>query len=1195
MMKRLLFILLLYYSSMFAQGITINEVMPSNLSFLQDEDGDYSDWIELYNASSQPITLSNHFISDDKNDLQKWSFPGISIKPHETYLLFASDKNKRAFYHYETVADWGDDWKYFAGNTAPPAEWATLDFNDALWSVGSSGFGYGDNDDSTFVGSPNILQPSPVTCYIRREFYVEDVNEVMKAFLHIDYNDGFVAYVNDVEISRSNMQQKSSRPVYNELALEMHDALMINGQQPEEFIIENIKSVLRNGRNIIAIEVHNEDLFSTNLTLIPFFTLEMTKAPDQSLGTSSYLTFPVYELHTNFKLKAGGESIYLSNINGEIIDSVEFKSVPDDVSYGRKPGTGNEWFYFFEPTPNAENLTSGSVMNNGEVNFSVTSGKFNQSFQLTLEPTIAGQNIYYTLDGSEPTESSFVYQSPILVDSVTVVRARTLAAGMLPGKISTHTYFVNNTFELPVISLTTDPVNLWSEEKGIYILGPNADMSDYPYWGANFWQDWERPVNIEYFNTSGESEFQIDGTTKIYGSWSRLYPQKSLAIYTSDENIKYRLFPDKNINEFNNFVMRNSGQDWGRTFFRDAMIHSLAKDIGIDMQAYNPVLTYFNGEFFGIFNLREKINEWYIRDNYGIDPDNIDMIERDTTIIHGDAADYSELINFLRTQDITKAENYEYVKSRMDVHNYMDYMILEFFLANSDWPWNNVKIWRQKNPATKWRWIIYDTDYGFNGGHLGPDADMFSEISYQDVHTTFLFFKLLENPEYKREFINRTADLLNTILSEEYTANRINEFKERLEPAMPKHIARWKGTFNEVWWLGKSIDSMQEWYDNINIALNFAVKRQAFMRQQLTDKFGLKNGYGTIYLNAAAEEGRIKINTITPQSYPWSGKYFFANSVTVSAVPNPGYRFVKWIGLSPEDSSTVTFRFSDNQNITAIFEKTGDYSGDIVVNEINYNSVNTFDTKDWVEIYNSTGNEIDLIGWKFFDSEDTHSFEIPAGTKIHADGYLVLCEDTTAFKSLFPDVKNYVGNIGFGLSGSGELLRIYNKENVLIDSLTYDDNAPWPTEPDGKGKTLSLKNPKLENSDGSSWLASLGNGTPGSVNDIYTSVESDDEKSIPLTFGLKQNYPNPFNPITKIKYSIPHVETGYSAAGGPSLQTTLIVYDVLGREIATLVNEEKHSGEYEVEFSAEQFSSGIYFYQLKYGDQIQTKKMMLLK
>ncbi|MCX6150912.1 MAG: CotH kinase family protein [Ignavibacteriales bacterium] len=1197
MLQKLIIFLIYFCSNGFPQGIVINELMPSNISYMKDEDGDFCDWIELYNASGESKSLAGCFLSDDFSNLKKWSLPAISLFPKQFKVIYASGKDKRTFFHYETVADWGDEWKYFVGKTNPPTNWASFDFSDSDWLSGSSGFGYGDGDDSTNIGSTNIFQPSPVSCFIRKEFNVEDVTKITKAFLHIDYNDGFVAYLNDKEIARSNLGVTGIHPSYNEFAEQQHDALMFRGLQPEEFIINQIQPYLHDGKNVIAIEVHNESLYSTNLSLIPFFTLEMTESPLASLGQSGFLTFPDYTFHTNFKLKSGGESLYLSNSIGEIIDSVQFSNVPDNVSLGRKPYGGEGWLFFNEPTPGSENSTPGLELNNGEVNYSMMSGSYLSSFNLVLTSTNPGQKIYYTLDGSEPNDKSNLYQNPITVDSVTIVRASTIDDGLLPGKISTQTYFVNKNFELPVISFVTDPENLWSEQKGIYILGPNADMSDYPYWGANFWQDWERPVNIEYFDKSGISKFHFDGTTKIYGSWSRLYPEKSFAIYTGKETINYQIFPDKKITDFHNIVLRNAGQDWGRMFYRDAMIHSLAKDIGLDMMAYQPAYTFINGKFWGIYNIREKINEWYIASNHNIDQNNMDMIERDTTILSGDAVDYNSMINFLFTNDISIPTNYEILKTQMDVRNYMDYMILECFIANSDWPWNNVKIWRQKNPHTKWKWILFDTDYGFNGGHLGPDADMFAEPRAQQNHTTFLFFKLLENPEYKKEFINRTADLLNTILSTDYTKQRINEFKLKIEPAMPKHIERWKNTFNEVWWLGKSIDTMQEWYDNIQVANNFANNRQDFLRQQYVNEFILKSGVGIINLEINnSTEGRIKINSLEISEFPWSGKYFIDNPITLTAIPNTGYRFVKWEGLDGNNGESVSIHFTHDQKIKAIFEMNINFSSSVVINEINYNSAANFDTKDWVEIYNNTDSTIVLNGWKFKDSNDEHVFELPSNSLLQSKNFLVMCEDTTAFKNYFPGVRNSCGNFNFGLSSQGELLRVLNCNDVLIDSLTYNPKLSWLTEADGSGKTISLKNPNLQNSDLQNWAVSIGTGTPGKINDVYASTkESDVRGNLPLEFALFQNYPNPFNPETIINYQLPF-----------SSWVKLKIFDVLGNEVTTLVDEDKPVGVYTYQFlisnsgKQNQLSSGVYFYLLEArqtnGSTFRSvKKMVVLK
>jgi hypothetical protein len=198
-----------------------------------------------------------------------------------------------------------------------------------------------------------------------------------------------------------------------------------------------------------------------------------------------------------------------------------------------------------------------------------------------------------------------------------------------------------------------------------------------------------------------------------------------------------------------------------------------------------------------------------------------------------------------------------------------------------------------------------------------------------------------------------------------------------------------------------------------------------------------------------------------------------------------------------------------------------------------------------------------------------------------------LCVDTSLFKPLFPDVDNFIGNVSFGLSGSGELIRLYDTEMNIMDSLTYDDNVPWPTQPDGNGPTLSLKNPDLDNTLGENWAASFGYGTPGKINDTFVDVDEKTE-SIPNEFTLYQNYPNPFNPGTLIRFSIPQ-----------NSFVTLKIYDIIGNEIAILINEEKSAGNYEVEFSSLKnnlkISSGVYLYQLRANDFMETKKMILIK
>jgi hypothetical protein len=261
----------------------------------------------------------------------------------------------------------------------------------------------------------------------------------------------------------------------------------------------------------------------------------------------------------------------------------------------------------------------------------------------------------------------------------------------------------------------------------------------------------------------------------------------------------------------------------------------------------------------------------------------------------------------------------------------------------------------------------------------------------------------------------------------------------------------------------------------------------------------------------------------------------------------------------------------------------------IVINEINYNSAdNEFDPDDWVELYNPTSETISIGLWEFKDENDDHVFTIAENVSLAPDQYLVLCKDGAAFTALFPDVSNYVGDLGFGLSGGGELIRLFDSSGVLVDAVEYDDFSPWPEAADGNGPTLELINPSLDNALAESWSASTGNGSPGAINTSY--LTNDDEDFIlPTEFIVHNNFPNPFNPTTTISYELPK-----------NSFVNIIIYDVLGREVKVLVSCELVSGFHEIIWDGKDnfgrsVGAGVYFYLIKAGEFRQTKKMVLLK
>ncbi|HJX70835.1 MAG TPA: lamin tail domain-containing protein, partial [Bacteroidales bacterium] len=504
---------------LFSQNVVINEIMPLNGSTLADMDGEYSDWIELYNAGDLAVDLSGYGLTDDLMLPFKWTFPSVGMPPQGFLLVFASDKDRRDMsLNWETIIDWGDTWKYIVPGSELPAAWRNTGFDDSSWNSGKSGFGYGDNDDSTVLSQT-------LSVFIRKTFLTDDVSTCKRALLHIDYDDGFVAYLNGHEIARGNIGTPGIPPAYNQGA-NSHEAKMYSGGKPEEFEIDSVYNYLKQGENILAIQVHNNSTTSTDLTAIPFFTLGLTVLPPNPEGISPYLEMKPRELHTNFKIKSSGESIYLFNHSGVIMDSMHVNEMIADISQGRKPDGHDSLIFFADATPGSPNNTEGIILTTGKVPvFSYQAGFYPSAFNLTLSAS-AGDTIYYTTDGSIPDKNSIMYHNPIVINQSTVIRSRILS-GPETGDLVTNSYIVGRNFDMPVVSLSLKPEDLWDYYTGIYVEGPDAEQAT-PHFGANYWMDWEKPAHIEFFEPDGSPGFELDAGIKIYGKWSRAHPQKSL-------------------------------------------------------------------------------------------------------------------------------------------------------------------------------------------------------------------------------------------------------------------------------------------------------------------------------------------------------------------------------------------------------------------------------------------------------------------------------------------------------------------------------------------------------------------------------------------------------------------------------------------------------------------------------------------
>ena len=1145
---RILLLIFIFSYSLSAQTIRINEAVSSN-SIYFDEDGDSPDWFELYNNGTQDISLENWTISDDLEELNMWTFPEITISPDEYLLVWASGKNRSLNTYSRTLINQGDIFKYDIPNTEPNPNWKNLNFNVSSWANGATGFGYSDGDDNTTIPYGTL------SVYLRKNFNITNINDIISLILDIDYDDAFVAYINGVEVTRANIGGVPPPFDSGDISTD-HEAQIYSGGLPDRFVLSNLNSFLVEGENVLAIQAHNISSTSTDFTIIPFLSAIYSTPNDLGIDPPGILNLSDDNpLHTNFKISSNSETLILSNNSGTIVDELVIEGLPPNTSIGVSNITENIVSYI-QTTPgyqNADEEFLGSIQN--EVIFSQNGGITQNPFNLSLSGNTPSQNIRFTTNGSTPTNSSNVYIEPITISENSSVRARIFSNtnNYLPSKVTTESYIFNSSHDIDIMLLTVNPEDFFDDETGIYVFGPDGTFDTWqPYFGANFWEDWERPIHFSFYENNSNEFVEFDGGVKIFGGWSRgQNGQRSLAFFArgqyGDSKFEHPFFDNLNYDRFEAFVLRSSGQDWMRSNMKDIMLTSLMRGSGIDFQEHNPVATYINGEYWGMYNMREKTNEHMLASKHGVDAERITLLTNNAEIIEGDNTEYNELINYIENIDYLTDNNYEYLSERIDIKQYALYQATNIFINNTDWPGNNIKFW--KHPETKWRWIMYDTDFGFgpwwNWGNFEENTLNFALEPNgggwpNPPWSTLLFRKLITHINFRNQFINRFADELNTRFLSNNVIQHINQVFGTIQPEINAHFERWKDDPS----LGYEITDVNGHIGFYQWAMmNFATQRPAIVKEHIKSQFNLPNFHPLTITNINSSQGLVEINeNLNIQESSWTGDYFETVPVKLKAIAELGYEFSHWSGDLYSTNQTI------NVSIDQAFEIIPNFtnlSTQLVINEINYRSSDTFNPDDWIEIYNPKAEPIDISNWELRDENDANVFIIPDGTQIQGNGFLVFVKDESDFVSMFPNIP-FIGELGYGL-GRADSVRLYNSDGNIIDGVSYDSEAPWPSCADETGNTLELIEPNLDNSLPENWDCINENGSPYAINSEQLFVDDNELSLIKL-------YPNPVNSSLYIR----GIEDDYN----------IDVYTLLGQLVLSINNSN------EIDMSL--FKQGVY-------------------
>lgn len=866
------------------------EVSTVNLSYEDHEGGD-AGWVEFFNPSDTVVDLQGYSLTDSQEEPRKWILGKTVIPPKSFMLVFLSGKD---YPDYEAPHD--------STNMIGPGCWTWTDAQNDV-----PGYSFANPLD----GRSKICYTEDKARHVGADMQFGDNKELGWSSISVFVGTGNSSKEDVSDISKANEllltgfitkdRQLSLRLAQPDLDDWKGFEIVFTGTGDSN---TTYRANLPTGTKFPDLE----NIYGTR------FSPEALDVLRMQMDVKSYIVRNRgHEPHASFKAKKKGGTLYLVNADYFVVDSVAYPELPIGKSWslGNTSAGTNAWG-FAEESPygftTSEVVPQMSMKPKSEM---PASGFYASPFDVVFD---SSEHVRCEKGGALPTLNS-APSTLVKVDTTMVLRCAAFAPDALPSEIITRTYVFESQPNVATVFVAGDPRSLFDPDSGIYSEGNNAQKAE-PHYGANYWADREVPVFVELMEPGAkELGFAENAGLKIFGNYSRMNDKKSVVVTFREKygkkRLEYPLFPEfPSFTKFKNFVLRNNGSNYSADYIHDRLASSISEGLGVDYQRGRPSIVYYNGEYYGIHNIRERATEYYFETHYGMDPESIDLLKADNSVTNGSSTDYVALMAWLESHHLDSEENYKYVTDRIDVLNYLNYVHTEIFVNNRDWPGNNLKKWRSHNPETKWKWFLYDLDFGFGNNYSEFTNNIFEFATADDGPTwpngsehTLLLRRLLENQSFKESFINRMMVLLSTNFESERVLARIEKMMSEIAPEIERDQKRWK-------------HSKQYMETTSNKIKDFAKNRQSVVVSEMAEFFDLGE---SVPVEIGVEGGgSVSVNGLPLVNFPTQLNLFGNIPVVISAEENAGNIFVRWNdGETSKKRSVVPEK---GLSLTAIFK-----------------------------------------------------------------------------------------------------------------------------------------------------------------------------------------------------------------------------------------------------------------------------------